>query len=204
MDPSEWLTMPVVCTDSSWSVDQMRVCHSIAIAAVFVAAAGVDSRAQGAQRVGRIPIPYRTYIGLNPAIVPFSFGSAEFETGIAQGMTMGGSLSYADIRHDRWTSADFKMRYYPSEVVLSGLSLGLTAGYLRYSTTTGNVPDRQELTAPTAGIEADYNWLLGGTNRFLVGTGGGAKRLLARASERARVDQRAAYLTARFILGVAF
>src|SRR5262249_51645975 len=94
--------------------DQMRVCRSIAIAAVILAVAGVDSRAQGTQRVGRIPIPYRTYVGFNPAIVPFNFGSAEFETGIAQGMTMGASVSYADIRHARWTSADFKMRYYPS------------------------------------------------------------------------------------------
>lgn len=181
----------------------MRVCRSIAIAAVVVAAAGVESRAQ-APRVGRIPIPYRTYIGLDPSIVPFNVGSAEFETAIAQGMTMGASLSYADIRHDRWTSADFKLRYYPSEVVLSGLSLGLTGGYLRYSTTTGNVPDRQQLDAPTAGFEVDYNWLLGGTRRFLVGTGVGAKRLLVGAGERDRVDQGAAYVTGRFILGLAF
>lgn len=181
----------------------MRVCRSIAIAAVFVAATGIALRAQ-APRVGRIPLPYRSYIGLNPTIIPLNFGSAEFETGIAQGMTMGAAVSYADIRHNRWTSADFKMRYYPSEVVMSGLSLGLTAGYLRYSTRIDGVPDRQELDAPTVGFEADYNWLLGGTRRFLVGTGGGAKRLLARSAERDRVDQSAAYVTARFILGVAF
>jgi len=181
----------------------MRVCRSIVIAAVIAAALGVESRAQ-APRVGRVPIPYRSYVGLNPTIVPLNFGSAEFETGIAQGMTVGAAVSYADIRHNRWTSADFKVRYYPSEVVLSGLSLGLTGGYLRYSTRIDNVPDRQQLDAPTIGFEADYNWLLGGTQRFLVGTGGGAKRLLASSAERHRVDQSAAYVTARFILGVAF
>ena len=163
-------------------------------------------RAQATEPVPRpalIPIPYRTYIALDPLIIPFDAGSAEFESGIAQGMTMGGSVSYTAF-DDRWTSADFKLRYYPGEVVLRGFSIGLTAGYLRYSTDNlpGNV--RESLNTATAGVATDYNFMLGGSRRFIVGTGLGAKRILAGAEDRKRVDIGKAYVTARFVLGLAF
>jgi len=63
---------------------------------------------------------------------------------------------------------------------------------------------RQSLSAPTAGILLDYNWLLGRSERFLVGTGIGAKRILASESERQRVRLDYATVTTRLILGFAF
>ena len=46
--------------------------------------------------------------------------------------------------------------------------------------------------------------MLGVNRRFLVGTGVGAKRVLAGAAERQTVQLRRAYGTARFVIGYAF
>ena len=76
------------------------------------------------------------------------------------------------------------------------------AGVTRYSKVV--TATRQSLSAPTAGILLDYNWLLGRSERFLVGTGIGAKRILASESERQRVRLDYATVTTRLILGFAF
>ena len=160
-----------------------------------------------AQSVGTsIPIPYTTYIGINPMGIPFDVGSVELESGVAQGITIGGLASITAVDNDRYVSFDFKTRYYPSEVVLRGFSLGLSVGSLRYSTTrdSANLTTREILTAPTIGVLTDYNWMLGTSHRFLVGTGVGAKRILAAKSDRNRVGLDQAYLTARFVVGLAF
>jgi hypothetical protein len=153
---------------------------------------------------GRIRIPYRTYLGLNPLGIPFDIFSFELESGIAQGMTLGAVASRTDLGDDRFSSADLKFRYYPSEVVLSGFSVGASVGVLRYTTKTGILGARESLDAPTFGVLVDYNWMLGARHRFIVGTGVGAKRLLVSSAERERVGLERAQLTARFTLGVAF
>jgi hypothetical protein len=154
-----------------------------------------------------IPIRYRTYIGINPLGVPFDVGSAELESAIAPGITLGGLASYTDVDDDRWLTFDAKVRYYPGEVVLRGFSIGLSAGSLRYSTLGSDslgIQSRRVLNAPTVGVIADYKWMLGTERRFVVGTGLGAKRILASQEARDRVDISRAYLTARFIVGLAF
>jgi hypothetical protein len=182
--------------------------RSAAVFAALISSIGVAAQAQSTSRAGLVPIPYRTYIGLNPTIVPLNLGSVEIESGIAQGMTIGGALSYTEFDDHRWTSADAKFRYYPSEVVLRGFSLGLTAGFLHYSTPVlrgdPGPQTREKLDAPTIGFELDHNLLLGGNKRFLIGTGVGAKRLLASREDRERVHRRPAYVTGRFIVGLAF
>ena len=85
---------------------------------------------------------------------------------------------------------------------LRGFAIGVSAGVTRYSNVVSDV--RQSLSAPTAGILLDYNWLLGLSERFLVGTGIGAKRVLAAESERQRARVDYATVTTRLILGFAF
>ena len=172
--------------------------------AFLLGIASHEMRAQASDRVGLTRIPYTAYLGLNPLIIPFDLGAAEFEVGVAQGTTIGANVSYVDFDDDRFTSADFKVRYYPGEVVLRGFSVGFTAGYLRYSVAQQDSADRALLDGPTIGIVTDYNWLLGGNKRFLIGTGLGAKRVLAGKEERDRVELSRAYVTARFIVGLAF
>src|SRR5262249_23485969 len=107
------------------------------------------SGAAGAQ-VGRgtaIPIPFRTYIAFDPLLVPFDIGSFEIESGIAPGITAGAVGSYTNVDNYRYTSADFNLRYYPGEVVLRGFSVGVSGGFLRYSTRVGPMNDRQAVDA---------------------------------------------------------
>jgi hypothetical protein len=163
-----------------------------------VAGAQVDSPAT------RVRIPYRTYLGLNPLGIPFDIFSIELESGIAQGMTLGASASHTDFDNDVYSSADLKFRYYPSEVVLRGFSVGASLGVLRFKNGSGFLGESETLDAPTFGVLVDYNWMLGARHRFVVGTGLGAKRLLTSTEERNRVGLERAQLTGRFTLGVAF
>jgi len=158
-----------------------------------------------------IEIPYRTYLALDPLGIPFDIVSLELENAIAPGITIGGTGSYTELDDDRFTSGDLKLRYYPGEVVLRGFALGVSVGYLHYSKPgvrdvglPPGAPRRVTLDTPTLGVLVDYNWLLGTRRRFLVGTGLGAKRILAGEAERNAADFSRAYLTARFVVGIAF
>ena len=95
-----------------------------------------------------------------------------------------------------------------AEVVLNGFSLGLSVGRTHFSTVT-DVPisgaeERTTLDFPTIGVLVDYNWMLGARRRFLVGTGLGAKRVLVSSERRDRVGLDPAYMTGRFVVGLAF
>jgi len=180
----------------------MRFRSLLVAIGMFALAAGAE--AQVDSPTGRIRIPYRTYLGLNPLGIPFDIFSVELESGIAQGMTLGAVASRTDLGDDRFSSADLKFRYYPSEIVLSGFSIGASVGALRYTTKTGILGGEESLDAPTVGVLVDYNWMLGARHRFIVGTGVGAKRILASSEDRDRVGLDRAQLTARFTLGVAF
>jgi hypothetical protein len=170
---------------------------------------GSTAVAQGTNAAGRIPIPYRTYIGINPLGIPFDIFSIEVESGIAQGMTLGVSAAHTEIDNARYSSADLKFRYYPSEIVLKGFSIGASAGLLRYSDIRSEfdfsaTQTRQTIDTPTLGLLIDYNWMLGASHRFIVGTGISAKRILAGSEDRDKVGLDRALPSARFTVGVAF
>ena len=175
----------------------MRLVSLVGLVGLVIAAATAE-----AQIGTLIPIQNRTYVALNPLGIPFDIVSGEIESAVASGVTLGGTGSYTDVNNDRYTSFDAKLRFYPGEVVLRDLAFGVSVGMLHYSAITNAT--RQSITAPTVGVLADYNWLLGVGHHFLVGTGLGAKRVLASDDERARVNIDRAYVTARFVLGYAF
>jgi len=150
----------------------------------------------------RVPIPTRSYIGINPIGLPFDVATVEFESGVAQGMTVGGVASYIDFGDPRFTSFDVKVRYYPGEIVLRGVSIGGSFGYTQFSNEVGNT--RETLNAPTIGMILDHNWVYGQEQHFLLGIGAGAKRVIATAAQRDRANVDRAVLTARLIVGFAF
>jgi len=166
---------------------------------VGVMALGRSSRAQlpGGPPV---PISTRTYVGINPLGLPVDIGTIEVENAVASGVTLGGVGSYIDVDHERFTTFEFKVRYYPGEIVLRGFSVGGSAGYTRFLKADRGGP----LSAPTIGIVVDHNQLLGRSEHFVVGTGVGVKRVLASSEERSRAGIDRAVFTARLILGVAF
>lgn len=154
----------------------------------------------------RIPIPYRTYIAVNPLGIPFNIAAAEIESAVASGITLGGAASYTSLSHDRYTTFDGKIRYYPSEVVLQGLSIGASVGHSRFSTLVGSPTGdiRSGFDYSTVGLLVDYNALLGARKRFVIGTGLGAKRILGNNEERDRLGLSNPLLTVRFVVGLAF
>ena len=183
----------------------------IVVAAALIALTPLTGlAAQGAPAL--IPIPYRTYLAINPLGITFDVASIEIESGIANGITVGGLASYTDFDDDRFTTFEGKLRYYPGEVVLRGLSFGLSGGYTQYRTridvydATPSQPTTQDrsIDFPTIGLITDYNWLTGAQKRFVIGTGLSAKRVIASASSRETVRLDRAYVTARFVLGIAF
>jgi hypothetical protein len=191
------------------NTSRMRLKSLIAAMAAAIAGA-LTARSLGAQAPvssqSSIRIPSTTYIGFNPVGLPADIGTVEVESGIAAGVTLGAVASYIDVSDNRFTTFDFKARYYPAGVVLRGASVGATFGYTRFANrvTTNSVDERRTLDAPTLGIVLDYNWIYGFNQHFLIGTGVGAKRVLASASARdtAHVDR--AVVTARLIIGFAF
>lgn len=183
----------------------MRIRHAVALASVLTCAA---LPAAGAQTQTRVPIRYLSYVAADPIGIAVDITSLELETAVAPGITVGGTVSYSSLSDQRFTSADLVARYYPGEIVLKGFSLGLSGGYLKYSNLTccnvNGGSNRVSLSAPTIGLAVDYNWMLGGEQRFIVGTGVGAKRVLASSASRAAVGLDRAYGTARFVVGIAF
>lgn len=186
----------------------MRIRNALVLASISTAAAFSAVGAQTAtQQPARVPIRYLSYVAADPVGIAFDIASLELETAIAPGITVGGTASYSSLSDQRFTSFDLVGRYYPGEIVLKGFSLGLSGGYLKYSNLVGNnqgSATRETLTAPTIGLALDYNWMLGSEHRFIVGTGIGAKRVLASQASRDRVQMDRAYGTARFVVGIAF
>lgn len=160
--------------------------------------------AQSTAHGSLVPIPYRSYVAVNPLGIPLDIASLEAESAIANGITIGGSASYTDFDHKRYTSFDAKMRYYPGEIVLQGFSMGAVFGLTKFRSDTATAGVNQEFTAPTLGVAVDYNFMLGGRGRFVIGTGVTGKRVLASAAKRALVDIGRAYPSARFVVGLAF
>jgi hypothetical protein len=145
----------------------------------------------------------RQALSFNPLGIPFGYFAGEYEARATDAFTIGGSLSYYDISDDQYFSAEVKARLYPAERALQGLSVGLAGGITRLDGTCSgaSVTDCSE-TGPSISVIVDYNWLLGRTNRFFLGTGVGAKRIFGIGNDYDDLNE--AYPTVRFQMGVAF
>ncbi len=188
---------------------------SLALLAAMVFAPAARAQDRGAPIY---PVPFRAIVGINPLGIPFDIGAFEVEGVILPGISLGAAASYSALSDDdgngegdpRFASGDVKLRYYPGEVALRGFSVGLGLGVTSYSenrnmgTPATPLFERQTVTAPTISVLADYNFLLGARQRFVVGTGIGAKRFLASEEDRDRADAPRAYAFVRFVLGIAF
>lgn len=154
---------------------------------------------------------WRSFLGANPLGIPFDIVSVEAETVVSAGGTLGVVGSYNDINQTRYRTIDAHLKYYPGEVAMQGFAVGLSLGYTKFNGElatqpfpTPTTPARGQLNATTLGVLLDYNWTQGPTQRFVVGTGVGAKRILAAADKRNAIGLDRAYLTARFVIGLLF
>ena len=157
------------------------------------------SKQPGATATGR-----RSAFAINPLGIPFEVVSIEFERALHDAFTLAGNFSYFSPDDYTRSSLELKGRLYPNEQAPYGFSVGFGLGAVntRENVDMVGIEQRTDKTHPAIGVYVDYNWLLGRSNRFLVGTGLGAKRILG---DRDEFDQAPfVYGTARFLIGVAF
>ena len=163
----------------------------------------VIPRAAAAQE----PAPARrTLVTINPLGIPFEYFSGEFERVFTGLVSVGATLSYLGAIDDAsYGTAEWKLRFYPNEEAPKGFSVGMSAGLTRVTgdefDSSGGV-ERTSETRPTLGVIVDYNWILGRTRRFVVGTGVGAKRIFGLDDDF--IDANIGYPTARFQVGFLF
>jgi hypothetical protein len=160
--------------------------------------------------------PWRQAIAVNALAIPFGLFSGEYEIALpSPGFSVGIGGSWLTTGDDRNSWVEAKAHYYPGERPFRGFAVGLTAG-VHSARNQGNEscvnifepcndavrPFRTE-TAPTLGVIVNYDWLIGRQERFRIGLGLGAKRILRDVGPNNGVLEQV-YPDGRFVLGVAF
>ncbi|HEX6053015.1 MAG TPA: hypothetical protein VFZ21_27295 [Gemmatimonadaceae bacterium] len=143
---------------------------------------------------------------INPLGIPFEVVSVEFEQTLSGAFTMAGNFSYFSPDDFTRTSFEVKGRLYPNEEAPRAFAVALGLGLVNSREHIEDFPSGtrtlRDKTHPSLAVYVDYNWLLGRSDRFFVGTGLGAKRILGDSDEFD--DAPFVYGTARFLIGVAF
>ena len=187
----------------------------LAVAAAVLALAALPLAPAAGQAPVGTPSPrpadgYTQAFAANILAFPFGLFSAEYEhalvwTGFSFGI--GGSILAEGDSRDNWASA--KLLYYPNERTFRGFSVGLTAGVHSARDTEDTctfegctTANGERQTAPTLGVIVNYDWLLGRAERFRVGAGVGAKRVLKNVDSEDALLQ--IYPDGRFVVGIAF
>ena len=181
----------------------------LALLALATAALASQASAQGPFEGERPPATQA--LSVNPLYLPFGGFVFEYEAAVAPGMTLGVGAAYYDLvggDDDTYSSAEVKLRFYPNERGPRGFSIGVSVGVGRTTeegccTPEGAEFDGETATGATTGVILDYNWLLGRSRRFFVGTGIGAKRLFGDLGEGDFLDIEV-LPTARLQVGAAF
>ena len=184
--------------------------RTLAVTAMLAVLAFRQSDAQTpGQRVpsatGPVVPANRTHVfAINPLGIPFEVVSVELEQALQSAFSIGGNFSYFSPSDYTRSSFEVKAHLYPNEYAPRAFGVGLGVGLVntREHRTLNDVPTLVSKTLPSIAVYADYNWLLGRSERFYVGTGVGAKRILGDSDA---FDQPPfVYGTARFLIGVAF
>ncbi|WP_310571998.1 hypothetical protein [Gemmatimonas sp.] len=150
-------------------------------------------------------------ISVNPFLPLFGYFQAEYEHRVAQNASVGISGSHTKF-DDLYTSVDVKLRLYPQERVLENLGISAGLGYGRVKGQDENCGEIIELrscadrnvseSAPTFGVEAQYQWLLGASRSTAVAIGGGAKRYFISDTKSSGIER--VVPTLRLTIGYAF
>lgn len=175
-----------------------RTARAIAAACLSLAALAAVAPTAHAQA----PRANRTLVSINPLGLPFEIYTGEVEQKISNIVTIGGAFSHIGAFSDAsYTTFEGKLRVYPNEEAFKGLSIGLSAGIARVSEDATDGAKRSD-SAPSLGVIADYNWILGKSRRVIVGTGLGAKRIFVNGDNYDNINT--AYPTLRFQIGMLF
>ncbi len=148
----------------------------------------------------------RNLFTINPLGIPFEYFSGEYERSISGLTSLGLQGSYLNIDDGSYSTVEAKLRFYPNEEWPRGFAIGLAGGITRVKGEQYNAVTQQNAfeaeTRPTIAVIVDYNWVMGKSQRVIVGAGVGAKRLIGTSGDFLDIDT--GYPTARFQIGVKF
>jgi hypothetical protein len=152
------------------------------------------------------PVPAnRTHVfAINPLGIPFEVVSVEVEQALQSAFSIAGNFSYFSPSSYTRSSFEVKGNLYPNEEAPRNFAVGLGVGLVntRERLTVNDASTLRDKTSPSIAVYVDYNWLLGRGERFYVGSGLGAKRILGDSDAFDKAPF--VYGTARFLIGVAF
>jgi uncharacterized protein DUF3575 len=165
-------------------------------------------------RAQTVDLPVQSNVlSINPFGFLFEWYNAEFEHAFGSTATWSigvGHLNFGDDEDNdqtSYTSADIKLRYYPSAEAPTKFSAGIAFGYSRVTDEDpapgGGGGVESKFDALSIGIDLGYSWLLGRTRQFFIGTGIGAKRLFP-IGDDSDDDETFGYPTVRLSIGYAF
>jgi hypothetical protein len=160
-----------------------------------------DLAAQAPSSAAADSTRWRNVISINPLGIPIEYFSAEWERMTTGYMSVGLAGTYTGPFDVEYLTGDLKVRFYPSERGPAGFSIGMSGGFARLRENLFDSGD-QKISRPTLGVIVDYNWVLGRNDRFLVGVGLGAKRVLGDGGGFSGIE--VAYPTVRFQFGLRY
>jgi hypothetical protein len=177
----------------------------LSVSAVLAALLTTSLRAQA------IDVPVQSNVlSINPFGFLFSWYNIEYEHAFGATASWAASAGHISLGDDDdetdYTSAELKLRYYPSAEAPTRFSAGIAFGYSRVTdedTPDGGAVVEDEFDALSIGFDLGYSWLLGRTRQFFIGTGIGAKRLFLLGDED-EDDETFGYPTVRLSIGYAF
>lgn len=125
-------------------------------------------------------------ISANPFLPLFGYFSGEFEHRIKNNVSFAVAGSHTKFDNRNYTSADAKLRLYPSEKALEGFGIAAGLGFgsikrenVYFYDCVANCPlTTRTISSPTFMIEVGYQWLLGRSRATALTAGFGAKRYL--------------------------
>ena len=192
----------------------MRLSHirtTALIGAVAFGASTLSAQTLRDQTGGPTAASPTQIISVNPFLPLFGYFQAEYEHRLAKNASIGISGAHMKLNHI-YTSVDVKLRLYPQERVLEKLGISAGLGYGRVKrqdditcdplSSFPCVDGKASASAPTFGVEAQYQWLLGASRSTAVAIGGGAKRFFI-SDEKSNGLERVVP-TLRLTIGYAF
>jgi hypothetical protein len=159
-----------------------------------------------------VDIPVQSNVlAINPFGFLFQWYNIEYERAFSSTASWSvgvGKINIGDDDDDEEfdnTSADVRLRYYPSAEAPTKFSAGISFGYAHVNEhdRTGTTPVEREFDALSVGLDLGYSWLLGRTRQFFIGTGVGAKRLFPIGGNDDE-EETYGYPTFRLSIGYAF
>ena len=147
---------------------------------------------------------YAQVISVSPVFALLGFYTGEVERRVTSNVTVGVGGSAFTLGPFGYKSVDGKVRFYPAEHALQGLSVGLSGGKIWLSAEEGGLFSSSSAgSGIVLGSDASYTWLTGKRRNLAFSMGGGLKRIIRYGGYDVSSVQ-LTYPTVRASVGVAF